>query len=278
MSNRVEELPRAEMAARTISEERRTLPAEPLLTVENVNLAIRGNPILRDVSLRVTAGEIVALIGPNGAGKSTLARVALGLMRADSGRVWRKPGARVGYMPQRLGVDDALPLSVRRFVTLGTPASRERVREALVEVGAAHTLDAPVQAISGGELQRVLLARALLREPELLVLDEPIQGVDVNGQYELYDLISGLRQRRGCGILMVSHELHLVMAATDHVLCLNRHVCCSGHPDHVARDPAYLKLFGLDGVRHLAIYHHHHNHRHDLHGAVVESAEDGAHG
>ncbi|MBS1223954.1 MAG: znuC 1 [Proteobacteria bacterium] len=266
------------MAARTISEARRTMPAEPLLTVENVNLAIRGNPILRDVSFRVTAGEIVALIGPNGAGKSTLARVALGLMRADSGRVWRKPGARVGYMPQRLVVDDALPLSVRRFVTLGTPASREQVREALVEVGAAHTLDAPVQAISGGELQRVLLARALLREPELLVLDEPIQGVDVNGQYELYDLISGLRQRRGCGILMVSHELHLVMAATDHVLCLNRHVCCSGHPDHVARDPAYLELFGLDGARHLAIYHHHHNHRHDLHGAVVESAEDGAHG
>jgi len=278
LSNRIEELPRAEMAARTISEERRTMPAEPLLTVENVNLAIRGNPILRDVSFRVTAGEIVALIGPNGAGKSTLARVALGLMRADSGRVWRKPGARVGYMPQRLVVDDALPLSVRRFVTLGTPASREQVREALVEVGAAHTVDAPVQAISGGELQRVLLARALLREPELLVLDEPIQGVDVNGQYELYDLISGLRQRRGCGILMVSHELHLVMAATDHVLCLNRHVCCSGHPDHVARDPAYLELFGLDGARHLAIYHHHHNHRHDLHGAVVESAEDGAHG
>lgn len=254
------------------------MPPEPLLTVEKINLAIRGNPILRDVSLRVTAGEIVALIGPNGAGKSTLARVALGLVQADSGRVWRKPGVRVGYMPQRLAVDDTLPLSVRRFVTLGTPASRARVREALAEVGAAHVLDAPVQAISGGEMQRVLLARALLREPELLVLDEPIQGVDLNGQYELYDLISGLRQRRGCGILMVSHELHLVMATTDHVLCLNRHVCCSGHPDHVARDPAYLELFGLNGARHLAIYHHRHNHRHDLHGAVVEPEEPETHG
>ena len=254
------------------------MPPEPLLTVEKINLAIRGNPILRDVSLRVTAGEIVALIGPNGAGKSTLARVALGLVQADSGRVWRKPGVRVGYMPQRLAVDDTLPLSVRRFVTLGTPAPRARVREALAEVGAAHVFDAPVQAISGGEMQRVLLARALLREPELLVLDEPIQGVDLNGQYELYDLISGLRQRRGCGILMVSHELHLVMATTDHVLCLNRHVCCSGHPDHVARDPAYLELFGLDGARHLAIYHHRHNHRHDLHGAVVEPEEPETHG
>ncbi len=254
------------------------MPPEPLLTIEKVNLAIRGNSILRDVSFQVTAGEIVALIGPNGAGKSTLARVALGLVRADSGQIWRKPGARVGYMPQRLVVDDTLPLSVRRFVTLGTPASRARVRDALAEVGAAHVLDAPVQAISGGEMQRVLLARALLRDPDLLVLDEPIQGVDLNGQYELYDLIGGLRQRRGCGILMVSHELHLVMATTDHVLCLNRHVCCSGHPDHVARDPAYLELFGLDGARRLAIYHHHHDHRHDLHGAVVESAEPQAHG
>jgi len=254
------------------------MPAEPLLTVENVNLAIRGNPILQGVSLRVATGEIVALIGPNGAGKSTLVRVVLGLIPADSGRVWRKPGMRVGYMPQRLMVDDTLPLTVRRFVTLGTPASRERVREALAEVGAAQVFDAPVQAISGGELQRVLLARALLREPGLLVLDEPIQGVDLNGQYELYDLISNLRRRRGCGILMVSHELHLVMATTDHVLCLNRHVCCSGHPDLVARDPAYLKLFGLDGARRLAVYHHHHNHRHDLHGAVVEPVEDDADG
>jgi zinc transport system ATP-binding protein len=247
------------------------MPAELLLTVENVNLAIRGNPILQDVSLRVMAGEIVALIGPNGAGKSTLVRTVLGLLRPDSGRIRLKQELRVGYMPQRLTLDDTLPLTVQRFVTLGTPAPRARVKVALTEVGAAHVLDSPVQAVSGGELQRVLLARALLREPDLLVLDEPIQGVDVNGQYELYDLISGLRRRRGCGILMVSHELHLVMAATDHVVCLNRHVCCSGHPDHVARDPAYLELFGIEGARTLAIYQHHHNHRHDLHGVVVAS-------
>jgi zinc transport system ATP-binding protein len=254
------------------------MPSEPLLTIENVSLTLDGNSILRDVSLQVSPGEIMALIGPNGAGKSTLVRLALGLIQPDCGRVWRKPGSRIGYMPQRLVVDDTLPLSVRRFVTLGTPASRERVRDALAEVGAAQVLNAPVQAISGGELQRVLLARTLLRDPELLVLDEPIQGVDLTGQYELYDLIGGLRRRRGCGILMVSHELHLVMATTDHVLCLNRHVCCSGHPEHVARDPAYLELFGFDGARRLAVYHHHHNHRHDLHGAVVEPAEHDAHG
>ena len=242
---------------------------ELLLTAENIGLTIRGNPILHNVNLRVAAGEIVALIGPNGAGKSTLVRVLLGLLRPDSGRVWSRPGLRIGYMPQRLALDGTLPLSVQRFVTLGTPAARARVQTVLAEVGAAHVLDSPVQAVSGGELQRVMLARALLREPDLLVLDEPIQGVDLNGQYELYDLIGGLRRTHGCGMLMVSHELHLVMATTDHVLCLNRHVCCSGHPDHVARDPAYLDLFGIDGARRLAVYHHHHNHHHDLHGAVV---------
>jgi zinc transport system ATP-binding protein len=249
------------------------MSAKTLLAVENVNFAVRGNPILQDVNLRVAAGEIVALIGPNGAGKSTLVRIVLGLLRPDGGRVSLQPGARIGYMPQRMTVADTLPLTVQRFVTLGTRASRERVRAALAEVGAARVLDAPVQAISGGELQRALLARALLREPELLVLDEPIQGVDVNGQYELYELIGDLRRNRGCGILMVSHELHLVMATTDHVVCLNRHVCCSGHPDHVARDPAYLELFGSEGARNLAIYHHHHNHRHDLHGVVVATEE-----
>lgn len=250
---------------------------QPLLSVDNVNLSIRGQPILQSVAFQVRPGEIVALIGPNGAGKSTLARVALGLIRPDRGRVWRRPGLRIGYMPQRLAIDDNLPLTVERFITLGAPASRERIQALLAEVGAAQALDSPVQAISGGEFQRMLLARALLREPDLLVLDEPIQGVDLTGQYELYDLISNLRHQRGCGILMVSHELHLVMATTDQVLCLNRHICCSGHPDDVARDPAYLRLFGLDGARRLAIYHHHHNHRHDLHGAVV-AAEEEEHG
>lgn len=245
------------------------MSAEPLLTVENVSLTLGGYLILNDVNLQVASSEIVALIGPNGAGKSTLARIALGLIRPDRGRVWRKPGLRLGYMPQRLTVDATLPLTVQRFVTLSAHARRAQVQAALAEVGAASIIDAPVQAISGGEMQRALLARALLREPDLLVLDEPVQGVDVNGQYELYDLIGNLRQRRGCGILMVSHELHLVMAATDHVLCLNQHICCSGHPDHVARDPAYLALLGRDGARRLAVYHHHHDHRHDLHGGVV---------
>lgn len=249
-----------------------------MLSVSNASKTYAGRTLFSGVSFHINRGETIGLIGPNGAGKSTLVRAVLGLLRPDSGRVALKPGLRVGYLPQRLTIDTTLPLSVRRFLTLGTPASRARVSDALTEVGAGQVLESPVQAISGGELQRVLLARALLRQPDLLVLDEPVQGVDLNGQYELYELIGELRRRRGCGILMVSHELHLVMAATDQVICLNRHVCCSGHPDHVARDPAFLELFGSDGARNLAIYHHHHNHHHDLHGAVVAPAEDGFHG
>ncbi|MDQ2695888.1 MAG: zinc ABC transporter ATP-binding protein ZnuC [Pseudomonadota bacterium] len=247
-----------------------------LLEVSGVTLALQGRTLLHDVGLWVKRRQIVALIGPNGAGKTMLVRVVLGLIHADAGRVWRRPGIRIGYMPQRLVVEDTLPLTVQRFITLGTPAKRRQVQAVLAETGAERVLDTPIQAISGGELQRVMLARALVREPDLLVLDEPAQAVDVTGQYELYELIGQIRNRHGCGILMVSHDLHLVMAATDWVLCLNRHVCCSGHPDSVARDPAYLQMFGHEAVRHLAIYHHHHNHRHDLHGQVVPP--DSGHG
>lgn len=249
------------------------ITAPYLLTVEDVSLTRCGRSILEAVHLQVSAGEIVTLIGPNGAGKSTLVRTILGLMRPDRGRIQLRPGLRIGYMPQRLALDHSLPLTVQRFITLGAPATRQQVQALLAEVGAAHILDAPIQAISGGECQRMLLARALLRVPDLLVLDEPIQGVDLNGQYELYDLISRLRRQRGCGILMISHELHLVMANTDRVICLNRHVCCSGRPDQVASDPAYHELFGRDIAQRLAVYQHHHNHQHNLHGDVQPLTE-----
>jgi zinc transport system ATP-binding protein len=222
--------------------------------------------------LEVRDGEIVTLIGPNGSGKTSLVRVILGLLAPSVGRVRRRPGLRIGYMPQRLHVDPVLPLSVRRFLLLGGRCPEARLQATLKEVGALHVIEHPIQAVSGGELQRILLARALLREPPLLVLDEPVQGVDVNGQIELYELISRIRQRHGCGILMVSHDLHLVMASTDHVTCLNHHVCCSGTPEVVSRDPAYLGLFGAATGK-LAVYTHHHNHAHDLHGNVVPGDE-----
>ena len=250
------------------------MSSESLLEIQRVDVSIRGNPILSDVSLTVSRGEIVTLIGPNGAGKSTLVRVALGLLRPQQGVVRLVRGLHIGYMPQRLTVEDTLPLTVERFVTLGKRGSRREVQNVLAEVGAPDISARPLQAVSGGELQRVMLARALLRRPDLLVLDEPVQAVDINGQYELYDLINRIRRSRGCGVLMVSHDLHLVMATTDQVLCLNRHVCCSGHPESVSRDPAYLQLFGREAVGRLAVYHHHHDHRHDLHGGVIDPRGD----
>ncbi|TVP90786.1 MAG: zinc ABC transporter ATP-binding protein ZnuC [Pseudomonadaceae bacterium] len=242
--------------------------SEELLSLKGVNLHLNGNSILEQVKLAVHRGEIVTLIGPNGAGKTSLVRVVLGLLKVDSGQVQRKQGLRIGYMPQKLQVDATLPLTVARFLMLAPGIRRPAAEAALAEVGASHLLKRPLQQVSGGELQRILLARALLRNPDLLVLDEPVQGVDVNGQLELYQLITRLRDRYNCGVLMVSHDLHLVMATTNTVVCLNRHICCSGHPEQVSLDPAFVALFG-DQASALAVYNHHHDHAHDLHGKVI---------
>jgi zinc transport system ATP-binding protein len=246
-------------------------PSAPLVDAHGVGLTLGGRHILHGVDLTVERGRIVTLIGPNGAGKTCLVRVLLGLMSPTEGSVGRAAGLRVGYMPQRVLVDEVLPITVGRFLTLGGRASRPHQREVLGEVGVEHLLEQPIQSVSGGEMQRVLLARALLRRPDLLVLDEPAQGVDVSGQGEIFRLIAGLRDRYGCGVLLVSHELHLVMEAADSVVCLNQHVCCTGLPEAVSRHPEYLKLFGDPAqARGFAIYTHDHDHHHDLHGGVIE--------
>lgn len=248
------------------------VPADPLVQARGVSLDIGGRHILHGVDLTVRPGQIVTLIGPNGAGKTCLVRVLLGLLTHTGGEVLRAPRLRVGYMPQRVLVDEVLPITVGRFLTLGGRASRSRQLDVLREVGVQHLVNQPIQSVSGGEMQRVLLARALLRQPDLLVLDEPAQGVDVAGQGEVFRLIARLRDRYGCGVLLVSHELHLVMEAADSVVCLNQHVCCTGHPEAVSRHPEYLKLFGDPSeARGLAIYTHAHDHHHDLHGCVVEN-------
>jgi zinc transport system ATP-binding protein len=242
-----------------------------LLQLDHIALTRDGRPVLQDVNLTLRAGEILTVIGPNGAGKTCLVRIALGLLAPDRGTRHVQDGLRVGYMPQKLGLNEALPLDVQRFLTLTHPGlAAEKLHAALAETGVAHALHTPVGRLSGGELQRVLLARALLREPQLLVLDEPAQGVDLTGQEELYALISAVRTQHGCGVLMVSHDLHLVMAATDHVLCLNRHVCCEGHPESVSAHPEYQRLFGLQGGKGLAVYSHRHDHHHDAHGEVCK--------
>ncbi|MCY3828345.1 MAG: zinc ABC transporter ATP-binding protein ZnuC [Rhodospirillaceae bacterium] len=241
----------------------------PLVEARGVCVRFGRLNVLDNVDIVVRAGEIMTLIGLNGAGKSTLIRVILGIVKPDSGEVRRAPGLRIGYSPQHLHRDQILPMTVRRFLTLGAPAPPAKLATVLDEVGAASIVDFPLAEISGGELQRVLLARALLREPGLLVLDEPLAGVDVTSQGDLYNLIASIRDRYGCAVILVSHDLHLVMAATDTVVCLNRHVCCSGRPQSVVRHPEFISLFGPQLSDTLAVYQHMHDHRHDALGEPV---------
>ena len=240
-----------------------------LISAQQLGVDFDGRPVLNGVDLQVHEGEILTVIGPNGAGKTTLVRAMLGLVPPSRGRVVRAAGLTLGYMPQRLAVNPLLPLTVERFLALAAPRGTD-LRAALHRTGIDALCRQPVQKLSGGEWQRVLLARALLRRPQLLVLDEPAQGVDVGGQVELYQLIQRLRQELGCGVLMISHDLHVVMANTDTVVCLNQHVCCHGQPEHVSADPAFLQLFGPEVASGLALYTHHHDHHHDVHGGVVQ--------
>ncbi len=241
----------------------------PLVRLQGVSLSFGQRSVLENISLQLNSGQITTLIGPNGSGKSTLVRLILGLIAPDEGLIERQKGLRIGYMPQKLHIEPTLPLTVERFLRLTGESRGELISAALAEVGAEHLLASPMQNLSGGEMQRTLLARALLRRPRLLVLDEPVQGVDIHGQTELYELIASLRERLDCGILMVSHDLHLVMAATDQVICLNHHICCSGHPEQVGHDPSFRELFGEQGAASLALYSHQHNHSHDAHGNVI---------
>ncbi len=258
----------------------------PLIEAINITQTFDQKTVLSQVSLRIHPKEIVTLIGPNGAGKSTLLKILLGLTPPTSGQVKVKKGLKIGFMPQKIQIDAALPMSVERFLKLGFKPNQPthnaqnhslkkalknlffsaaydstRLKKITKELNLSALLKQPIQQVSGGEMQRILLARALIREPELLVLDEPVQGVDIKGQAELYQYINQIRHQYGCGILMVSHDLHIVMQHTDQVLCLNQHICCSGHPKKVSESPEYQTLFSSlatpsEGI---AIYEHHHD-------------------
>ncbi|WP_337333711.1 metal ABC transporter ATP-binding protein [Xaviernesmea oryzae] len=237
------------------------------VSLENAGIRRDGRWLVRGLDFSIRRGEVVTLIGPNGAGKSTTAKLAIGVLRPDEGAVTRASGMRIGYVPQKLAIDWTMPLSVRRLMRLTGPLPDGELTDALKATGIPHLIDAEVRHLSGGEFQRALLARAIARKPDLMVLDEPVQGVDFAGESALYDLIRSIRNSTGCGILMISHDLHMVMAGTDTVICLNGHICCRGTPETVSQSADYLKLFG--NTRSLAVYSHHHDHTHLPDGRVL---------
>ncbi len=241
-----------------------------LVELNQITVQFDQRTVLDKVSLRLNRGEITTLIGPNGAGKSTLVKVLLGLQKKFSGNIKKEKRLKIGYVPQKLRLNDSLPLDAKRFLKLAGKYSAQEIMDSLKLVGAEHLIHNNMHSLSGGETQRVLLARALLQRPDLLVLDEPAQGVDVQGQIDLYDLIDTIRHRFNCAVFMVSHDLHLVMAKTDDVICLHHHICCSGAPAEIAQHPSYIALFGQSQQQSLAFYHHQHDHHHhDLAGQPV---------
>ena len=239
--------------------------SQQLIDAQGISIAYHGRTILDNVSLNLESQTITSLIGPNGAGKSTLVRIILGILKPDHGTVRRTSKLKTAYVPQKLNIDQSLPMTVSRFLDLPKRRPAAAKREILAETGMTAREKDSIHTLSGGEFQRLLLARALLDEPDLLVLDEPAQNVDFHGQSELFELITKVRDDRGCAILLVSHELHLVMASTDQVVCLNNHICCRGHPAQISDNPAYRALFGPKAAS-FAVYRHHHDHHHNLDG------------
>lgn len=243
-----------------------------LVKLSNVGI-FKGNKwLVRDVDLEIKKGEIVTLIGPNGSGKTTTAKIALGLHKNIKGNVERFTN-KISYVPQKVSIDWTLPLRVIDFMVLTQVLKTEDIKYALSLTGVEHLQNNNLRDLSGGEFQRVLLARAIAKKPELLVLDEPVQGVDFNGEVALYNLIKKISETLKCGILLISHDLHVVMSATDYVVCLNGHVCCCGTPKDVAKSDHYKELFGEKSSQLLSIYEHNHDHIHDLDGNIMKEVK-----
>ena len=235
----------------------------PLVSARDLTVRLGGKRVLHAVDLSIEPGEIVTIVGPNGSGKSTLLRCLIGALEVTSGQVRRRPELRIGYVPQKLALDMTLPMTVSRFLSLPLSQPAAAIARALEQTGMAGQQARQIVDLSGGQLQRVMLARALLCEPELLLMDEPTQGLDQPGAAAFYRLIEDVRQRMGCAVLMVSHDLHVVMSASDRVICLNGHVCCQGTPSVVSTAPEYRALFGEGTKGALALYQHAHDHTHD---------------
>lgn len=236
-----------------------------LVKAENLGIYGTDRWRVRGVNLAINAGEIVTMIGPNGSGKTSTAKALLGLVKADEGTVTRLPDLKIGYVPQAMAISRDVPLNLVRFLQLTKRHSKAEIEDTLHLVGLTGFEKQPVNALSGGQLQRALIARALLVKPQLMILDEPVQGVDFTGEIALYELIEQIRDKLGCGMLLISHDLHIVMSRSNRVVCMNGHICCEGAPATVMENEAYLSLFGTKASEFLALYTHEHDHTHHDH-------------
>jgi zinc transport system ATP-binding protein len=240
-----------------------------LVKLENIGVSRSNKWLVRGISLELSKGEILTLVGPNGSGKTTTAKIVLNILKPDEGKVIFN-AKKIAYLPQAISIDWTLPIRVKDFMNLTSKLSEVEVIEALNLTGVENLINSDLRNLSGGEFQRVLLARAIARKPDLLVLDEPAQGVDFNGEISLYNLIKKISEQLECGILLISHDIHFVMSATDQVICLNGHICCSGSPNAVIKNPAFVELFGERASSALSFYEHQHDHHHGNDGSIIE--------
>jgi len=238
-----------------------------LVKLENAGVQRMSKWLVKGISFEISQGQIVTLIGPNGSGKTTTAKMILNIMNEDEGQITRNTD-KMAYVPQKINIDWTMPLRVIDFMKITNNLNDNQVVESLTTTGVDKLLYNQIHNLSGGEFQRVLIARAIAKKPDLLVLDEPVQGVDYNGEIALYNLIKKISVNLNCGILLISHDMHFVMSTTDHVVCLNGHICCSGTPSSVVKNPEYIKLFGEHNSETLSYYQHHHDHSHDNDGSV----------
>ena len=238
-----------------------------LVKLENAGVYRSSKWLVRGISLEINQGQIVTLIGPNGSGKTTTAKMILNILNTDEGLV-KGNANKMAYVPQKINIDWTMPLRVIDFMKITSSLNNTQIIESLVMTGVDKLLYNQIHSLSGGEFQRVLIARAIAKKPDLLVLDEPVQGVDFNGEIALYNLIKEISVNLNCGILLISHDMHFVMSTTDHVICLNGHICCSGSPSNVVKNPEYIKLFGEHNSETLSYYQHQHDHSHNHDGSI----------